>query len=207
MAQDAVPMNIRVVHLEGPVRCSIDGGASWKMLKKGQTLQPGVLVQTAKEKSSVDLELGGLGFAKGRAVWEAPDANLVRLYANSALEIRTVAGKSTDPGRIQEANLDLRTGQVLAEVAPLPLGSRYTMTFVGGAVGLQPGTPDSASTVFALKASGDMAVLAGSMLMANANLNADVHSQVVSSGEKFEVGTGQVSKLPPEAPERKLWPP
>jgi hypothetical protein len=208
LAQDAVPATIRVVHVQGPVRCSVDGGNTWKMLKTGEMLRPGVLVQTAKVKSSVDFQLGGLGALKGRAAWDAPDANLVRLYTNSALEIKNVAANATDAGRVQDVNLDLRTGQVLAQVAPGAPDTHYVMTFATGAVGKTPAPSETAPTAFVLNASGDMAVLSGSMLMANAaNADTDVHSQPVSSGEKFEAATGKVSKLSPEDPETKLWPP
>jgi hypothetical protein len=205
MAEDLVPAGIRVIRLEGPVRCSLDGGNTWKMLKKGEVLHPGVLVETAREKSLVDLQLSGSSVGKPRAAWQSPDANLVRLYANSALELKNVSGKSSDPSRVEEVNLDLRSGQVLAKVAQTSPPSRYEMTVPKGAVGPPHGAPQRASTVFVLKASGDLTVFTGSMVIAN--VDTDVHTQLVSAGEKFEVATGKVSQLLPDDPESKLWPP
>lgn len=208
MAQDFVPTIAKVVRLEGPVRYSQNGGANWKMLKVGDKLAAGVLIQTAKEKSWVDLQLGpaaGSSQVDGRAAWEPPSANMIRLSADSAMEIQKNSAKGEAAERVEDVSLNLRAGQVLAAVAPTPLESKYTMTFDTGAVALQPGSPASAATVFVLKASGDMAVLEGTMMMAK--VDKELHSQVVSAGERFDATTSEVSKLPPDAPERKLWPP
>jgi len=212
MAQDLAPTSVKVIRLEGPVRYSLNGGAGWKMLKEGEVFQPGVLIQTAKEKSSVDLELGGAeGAGSGqsrraeRAAWQQPKVNLIHLFADSALHIQTNSARGIGPERVEEIQLNLRAGQVLAAVPPTALESRYEITFDGGAVALQPAVPESPMTIFVLNASGNLAVLEGTMLMAK--VDNDVHTQVVSAGERFDFATGAVSKLPEDARERKLWPP
>ena len=49
-AQDSTPLTAKVVKLTGTARVS-EGGKPWQMLKVGDVLKPGSLVQTAKTKA------------------------------------------------------------------------------------------------------------------------------------------------------------
>jgi len=205
-ADDTAPLTARVVRLTGVVRYSMNG-STWKMLKKGAILNPGALIQTAKEKSSVDVELGESdeNTGNGRASWEAPRVNLVRLFEDSALEIRKVAAKGTGAQRVEETELYLRAGQILGAVKRLPTGSHYEVLLANGAAGVQPGVPEETGTVYVFKSTGALTVLYGTMLLAKAET--EVHTQVVAAGQQLDPATGVVVQLAPDAPERKLWPP
>lgn len=197
--------SVRVLHVEGAVRYSLKGNPSWKKLKAGQSLEPGVLIQTAKTDGIVELRLGGPAAARGeRAVWQKPEENYVRLLPDSALQIQQLSVNGTGSNRMMDVSLILRAGQIAATIAPAALESRYEVTFDNGAAALQPGTPASAPTVFVLSKSGNLAVLEGAMLLAKADT--EVHTEVISAGEKFDAATGVLSKLPADAPERRLVP-
>jgi len=203
-AQEAVSLSAKVVRLTGPVRYTLNG-TTWKELKVGEELKPGVIVQTAKQNSSVDIQWTQGGAATNSAGALELSANLVRLYENSALELRRLTATGTGADRAEQSELDLRAGQMLGIVKPLPTLSRYEVITPSGAAGVQPGVPESARTVFVLRAPGTLTVLSGTMLMAKADT--EVHTQAVNADEQFDPATGQVTKLPQDAPERKLWHP
>jgi hypothetical protein len=205
-ADDAGPLAAKVVHLTGVVRYSMNG-SSWKMLKAGAILKPGALIQTAKEKSSVDILLGEAekSARNDRAAWETPGANLVRLFEDSALEIRKITAKGSGTERAEETELYLRTGQILGAVKRLPIGSHYEILLANSAAGAQPGVPEATGTVYVLKSSGALTALYGTMLLAKAER--EVHTQVVAAGQQLDPETGVVVELSPDAPEKKLWPP
>jgi hypothetical protein len=208
-ADDEAPLTARVIHLTGAVRYSLNG-SGWKMLKKGATLKPGVVIQTAKEKSSVDIELGEAGNGEGnsrsdRAAWEEPSVNLVRLFEDSALEIRKLTARGAGAQRVEETDLNLRAGQVLGAVRRLSGGSHYEITIPNGVAGVQPGVAEGVGTVYVLKTSGALTAISGTMLMAR--VDGEVHTQIVTAGQQLDPGTGVVVQLAPDAPEKKLWPP
>jgi hypothetical protein len=187
-AQDSAPLTAKVLKLSGAVRCS-EGGKPWQMLKAGDVLRPGSLVQTAKTKSTLDVQLS--------------DGNAVRLYDDTALEIKTLAAKGTGAGRVEEIEMDLKAGQVLGVVKKFPDGSEYRIMVPTGAAGIRVGTSDARGTAYVLKASGALTVLAGKMVIAIASEN--TVAQVVEAEQQFDPATGKVEKLAADAPERKLW--
>lgn len=210
---DVGSMTAKVVHLSGPVRYTIHG-AAWKMLNEGDVLMPGAIVQTAKENSLVDLQLGEAQPNEGKGSSRAdkpggqePGANLVRLFANSAIELKKLSATGAGAQRVEEIELDLRAGQVLGAVKKLTEASRYVITAPSGAAGIEPGVPYSQGAVYVLHYAGGLKVLTGAMIMASVDAEANPHTQVVRAGYQFDPATGAVTNLPADAPERKLWPP
>src|SRR5438105_2283633 len=80
---DGAPFSARIVRLAGAVRCSIDG-KPWQALKADDLIKAGTVVQTAKTKATVDIQLGTSGSA---------DANFVRILENSGLAIKKLVSK------------------------------------------------------------------------------------------------------------------
>ena len=192
-AQDVVPLNAKVIRLTGAAHYSV-AGKPWQMLKVGDVLPAGTLVQTAKTKSIVDIQLGeGAG----------TDANAVRLLDDTALEIKKLTGTGAGADRIEEIELDLRAGQVLGVVKKFKDGSSYQIMLPTGAAGISGEVSDIKGTVYVLKPSGALAVLAGKVAIAIAAEN--TVAQIVGADQQFDPATGQVTKLAPDAPERKLW--
>jgi hypothetical protein len=187
-AQDSTPLTAKVVKLSGTARVS-EGGKPWQMLKVGDVLKPGSLVQTSKTKSTLDLQLS--------------EGSAVRLYDDSALEIKTLAVKGAGEGRVEELELDLKAGQILGVVKKFQEGSDYRVMVPTGAAGIRGSTSDARGTAYVLKSSGALTVLAGKMVIAIASDN--TVAQVVEAEQQFDPATGKVEKLAADAPERKLW--
>jgi hypothetical protein len=72
-----------------------------------------------------------------------------------------------------------------------------------GAAGVRGDAADSRGTVYVLKSTGNLVVLAGKMAIAIASDN--TVAQVVSAEQQFDPASGQVTKLADDALERKLW--
>ena len=187
-AQDSTPLTAKVVKLTGTARVS-EGGKPWQMLKVGDVLKPGSLVQTAKTKATLDVQIS--------------DGNAVRLYDDSAVEFKTLATKGAGAGRVEEVELDLKAGQILGVVKKFQEGSEYRIMVPTGAGGIRGGTSDARGTAYVLKSSGALTVLAGKMVIAIASDN--TVAQVVETDQQFDPATGKVEKLAADAPERKLW--
>ena len=187
-AQDAAPLTAKVLKLTGSAHFS-EGGKPWQMLKVGDVLRPSSLVQTARTKSMIDIQLS--------------DGNAIRLYEDSAVEIKTVASKGTGASRTEEVELDLKSGQVLGVVKKFQEGSEYRIMVPTGAAGIRGGSSDPRGTAYVLKSSGTLSVLAGKMVIAIASEN--TVAQVVEAEQQFDAATGKVEKLAANAPERKLW--
>ena len=156
-AQDSVPLAAKVVRLTGAAHYSVNG-QPWQMLKTGDVLRPGSLVQTAKTKSTLDIQLGDAG-------------NVVRLYDDTAVEIKTLAAKGAAADRVEEIELDLRLGQILGTVKKFKEGSAYRIMLPTGAAGIRGDVADSRGTAYVLKPSGALTVLAGKLAIAIASDN------------------------------------
>jgi hypothetical protein len=192
-AEDVAPLVAKVIRVSGGAQYSV-GGQTWQALKVGTVLSPGTLVQTAKTKATVELQLGEAGGAQ---------ANIVRLLDDTAVEIKKLAAKGVGAERVEEIELDLRMGQILGAVRKFNDGSTYQIMLPTGAAGVRGDAMDSRGTVFLLKPSGELAVLAGKLAIAIASEK--TVAQIVGADQKFDPATGQVAKLAADAPERKLW--
>ena len=192
-AEDTVPLSAKVVRLKGVARFSVAGGP-WQALKVGDLLKAGTLVQTAKTKATIDIQLGESA---------GTDASVIRLLEDTALEIRKLDAKSAGAERVVETELDLRAGQILGVVKKFKDGSTYQIMLPTGAAGIRGDVADSRGTIYALKPSGALAVLTGKMAIAVASEN--TVAQIVAADQQFDPATGHVTKLAVDAPERKLW--
>jgi hypothetical protein len=180
LAQTESLLPSTILRLSGPARCSTDGGKSWRMVKAGDALDSGAMIQTSK-KSELDLALGG------RAE-NQPD-QLVTLAEDTLLKIEKVAGKRMVGSQetVEEISLDLRTGDLAASVRRLSGGSRYEITFAKGIAGLKEGS-------YHLRASGELGVLKGKGYVA---LTDGRPAKEVGEGQQFNPATGTVTALAP----------
>jgi hypothetical protein len=181
----------KVARVSGGARYSVNG-QPWQTLKAGDVLAPGTLVQTAKTKATVEIQLG-----------QGTGGNIIRLFDDTALEIKKLGTQSGALEGAEEIELDLRAGQVLGVVKKFKEGSSYQVMLPAGAAGVRADTGDNRGTVYVLKSTGNLAVLAGKMAIAIASDN--TVAQVVSADQQFDSANGQVTTLAADAPERKLW--
>ncbi len=200
LAQAPVSLSARVIRFTGKARCSSDG-QTWRMLETGDVLLAGAMVQTAKKNSTVDIELGE---AAPGAPEQKRAVNFVRLFDDSALAVKRLTATTTGPGRVENTELQLERGDVLGVIERLPGASEYNIQFPAGVAGIQGTVAGSQGTVYVLRSTGTLTVLAGKLVLAMAD--GRTAPQVVAAGQQFNPGTDQVTSLPADAPERKLWP-
>ena len=181
-AQSETLLPSTVVRLEGHARCSADAGKTWRMVKVGDTLDSGAMIQTAK-KSDMDLALGGRADTQ-------PD-NLVRLAEDTLLKLDKVAKKRSGGSQeiVDEISLDLRTGAIVGNVRSLAGASRYEITFANGVAGVREGS-------YRFRANGELAVLKGKAFIA---LTDGRPAKEIGAGQQFNPATGMVAALPPQA--------
>jgi hypothetical protein len=192
-AQSGGSFTAKVMRASGGARYSVSG-QPWQTLKTGDVLAPGTLIQTAKTKATIEIQLGqGTG----------ADSNIIRLFDDTALEIKKLATQAGGLEGTEEIELDLRAGQVLGVVKKFKEGSSYQVMLPAGAAGVRGDAADSRGTAYVLRSTGSLVVLAGKMAIAIASDN--TVAQVVSAEQVFDPVTGQVAKLAGDAPERKLW--
>src|SRR5436853_5306662 len=105
-AQSGASFSAKVIRVTGGGRYSVNG-QPWQTLKVGDVLLPGTLVQTAKTKATIEIQLGQ------RA---GTDGDIVRLFDDTALEIKKLSIQGGGLEGAEEIELDLRAGQILGVV-------------------------------------------------------------------------------------------
>lgn len=195
LAQTGATLPATVLRLKGHARYTTDNVKTWQMIKAGDVLMPGTLVQTARE-SQLDLLLGG--DAKARRGLKAKDfynpdanhgANLAGLSENTLLKLDKLTRTSSDGGAMtEEIQLDLSAGMILGNFSQPSPGSKYEVAFVGGVAGMK-------SAVYQLRAGGELAVLGGKVWVALAD---GQPAREVVAGRQFNPATGQITELPPQ---------
>jgi hypothetical protein len=181
-AQSETFLKSTIVRLKGNARCSTDGGKTWRMVKAGDTLDSGALIQTAK-KSDMDLALGG--------GTEAQPDNLVSLAEDTLLQLDKVVRKraAVSPGTLEEISLDLRMGAITGNVRTLASGSTYEISFPNGVAGTRAG-------IYTLRANGELSVSKGKAFIALADGRP---AKEISAGQQFNPASGVAAALPPQA--------
>ena len=215
---ESVPQTITVTYLKGNARYSTDN-KTWHVLKKGDVLAPGCLIQTA-EKSYVDVVMGdksasgggttqvsnpgmnplgggvsGGGGAGGGAGGGGGSAgglrsNVVRIMENSYLGVDKLLVEKTGADAVSETQLDLRAGQILGSVKKLSGSSKYEIKIPNGVAGIR-------GTTYIISSSGVVDVLSGSVVIAIVAPDGTVTTRVVTAGNRFDPANGKVEPIPP----------
>jgi len=162
LAKAEAAYSCRVIKVQGYVRCTGDG-TNWVLLKRGDVIVPGSVVQTSEE-SSVDIVLlaekqrpalppDGLKPSK-----PDPERNVIRIFPSSAVTLEKAVWKRKWSWRTlsrssgpKEIELDLSSGSLMGIVTRKPsAGSKYEVKFSSGLVQIHGGsyhimTPDQLS--------------------------------------------------------------
>ena len=94
----------------------------------------------------------------------------------------TATASGTDT--VTETLLDLKKGSIFGNVKKQAAASRFEVKIPNGVAGIR-------GTTFLISASGNIACLIGSVVAAYTAATGDVNTQVVSSGNQFNITTGQ----------------
>jgi hypothetical protein len=192
-AGDSAVHTAKVIALKGSARYDTNQH-DWYALHLGDELSPTFLLHTAAKGSMVDIRLGG----------DEPNAaSTVRVFSNSVMSVIKLTSRGAGSAEVKEIELALIAGQILlnlnsaAENEVRLTGAKTPMRLIS-----HRRPADREGTVCLFKPSGALTVLQGS-----ATVSTDVaKDQAVKAGEQLDGESGEVTKLPLDAPEWKLWP-
>jgi hypothetical protein len=191
---EGIQQVVQVVQVKGQARFSNDN-KTWHTLKKGEILQPDVMIQTAG-KSMVDLQLGDQDAAPGpidtpNGLIRTPEelkANTIRLYENSVLDIGKLTSNRSGTEEVSDTQLDLRAGRMMGGVRKSSSASRYEIKVLNGVAGVREG-------VFVMNSSGEVAVLYGMAIIALEAADGSTPVKIVGANHQFDPGTGLVTEM------------
>lgn len=188
--QTETPLPSTVVRLKGHARCKTAGGATWSMIKVGELIYPGSVIETA-QRSDMDLLLGEeVKPARRDADSYNPEVhpgNVVRLSEDSVLQIDKLARKPAAGSKEseEEIQLELRSGTMLGSVRKLAGESKYEIAFASGVAGTR-------GAVYGLSAKGELSVLKGAAYIALADGSP---ARAVGADQQFNPSTGLITNL------------
>jgi hypothetical protein len=212
-ATDMRPAAITVVNVQGEARYSTDGKA-WHALVIGKILRAGAVIETAAN-SSADLVLSGTPVplpekSSNPLSWSslstAPDPNVrgfaafkpmsqqnvIRMQADTMLAVDKLTVVDTGNDTVSDTELDLRAGKIFTSVKKLSADSQYIIKLPNGVAGVR-------GAALTLSADGTAFVLHGIVVLSIIGPNGQPHVIVVHGGYGFDVLTGKVVTLSPEA--------
>lgn len=197
----------KVVRIKGDARYST-GNKIWQPLKVGAIIKSGNVVQTApnsyvdiivNEEDSADAVAlpamptstsaasASAGGGGGGAA-AAPDQDVVRVLEDSYLVFDSLTATASGTDTVTETLLDLKKGSIFGSVKKQAAASRFEVKIPNGVAGIR-------GTTFLISASGNIACLIGSVVAAYTAATGDVNTQVVSSGNMFNITTGKGGAL------------
>lgn len=131
-----------VVRIKGSARYSM-GGNTWQPLKVGTVLSAGAIVQTAQD-STVDI-----AFTAGMARVHRPtfgeyisynptvQRDVVRMTGDTVLAFDKLTSTDTGTETITETELDLRSGELFANVKKVSAASTFEIKIPNGVAGIR----------------------------------------------------------------------
>ena len=164
--QPVDPGTAKVVLLKGAARYTT-GDNSWQPLKVGDVVRPGTLIQTAGS-SRVDLLLGtGSG------------QSLVQMSEDALLGINKLSETQAGADWVTETQLDLKAGRLHGTVRKMSAASVYEVQIPNGVAGIR-------EAVYDIDVKGVVKVRSGSVVLAYADPNGAVVTQVITGSPESD---------------------
>ncbi len=173
---DGESHNAIVLRLQGKARASSDH-VQWHKLEKRQRGRAGDIDPQTAANSTVDIGLG---------TTDKPDAEMVRVLANSVLGIDRLGSQRTGDDLVEDIGLDLQAGQITGVAGKPVAGSKYEIKFANGVVAIR-------GAKYQMTASGMVTSFAGDVVVALAGADGSTAVKVVAAGNRFDPATGMVS--------------
>jgi hypothetical protein len=210
---ESIPQAVQVVKVEGNAQYSTDG-RTWQTLHQGDILKPGAVIRTA-EKSLVDVVLGEQGTAGGNfqgpnllnmpggggggagaggggggggGASDTEKANIVRIFQSTVLGVDKLTVERTGVDEVSDTQLDLRAGQIMANVKKLSAQSKYEIKVPNGVAGIRGSWVLGSSAAV-------WVVGQGQMKYAGLNSSGSVQVWDVHSKQKLDAATGKTEDL------------
>ena len=186
-----------VVRIKGAARYAT-GGKAGQLLKVGDIIQPGSVIQTA-DKSRVDIVMGEESIPSPAAAAAAAssassyqptaDQNMIRLWENTLLGFDKMTVTQTGADEVSDTQLDLKAGHVFGTVKKMSAASKYEVKIPNGVAGIR-------GTVYDISAEGVVKVLSGSVVLAYVGPDGTVVTQVVMGLQQFDAPVNTLKPLP-----------
>jgi Ca-activated chloride channel homolog len=162
--------------VRGTAHLSTDGGAKWRILKVGTSLQQGSVIRT-DPGSTADLYLNENGPA-------------LRVTENSTVAIRTLTVDRTGPDNIIQTELELQAGRILGNVRRLAAASKYIIRFPSG-------NAEVRGTRYDISADGTVRAIEGTVAVTYRVNNTALEPIFVSTGQvvRAPIVPGEVPKV------------
>jgi len=159
----------------GKVEYSLNGqNGPWTTLMAGDRLNAGATVRTANDSMAV--------------LFLDQNGPLVKLSENTVLGIDKLDFDVTSVDTVIETQLDVKAGRIFGITKKMSATSKYEVKTPNGVAGIR-------GTVFAIKATGEIAILEGSAVVVSVSSDGTVTTQSVGAGEKFYPSTGEVAPM------------
>ncbi len=197
---DSVPQVAKILRVKGSARYSTDG-RTWQPLRKGDVLNPGVVLQTA-EGSAIDLQLSdrdaaamslgtvssAAGAPNSAALYQTEGeatANIVHIFPSTELSVDKLMVERTGADEVSETQLDLRAGQIMGNVKKLSAASKYEVKIPNGVAGIR-------GTIYWLSSTSKAAVLTGSVVLALVKPDGTVVTKIVNAKYTYDPDTDTI---------------
>ena len=200
---ESVPQVAKILRVKGSARYSVDG-RTWQPLRKGDVLNPGVVLQTA-EGSTIDLQLsdrdaapasiGNVSLAgtssSAAGLYQSEGeltANIVHIFPSTELSVDKIMLDRTGMDEVSETQLDLRAGQIMGNVKKLSAASKYEVKIPNGVAGIR-------GTIYWLSSTSKAAVLTGSVVLALVKPDGTVITKIVNAKYSYDPDTDTISLM------------
>jgi FecR protein len=205
-----VPQVVKVIRVEGRAQWSTDS-KHWKDINAGDVLKPGSVIQTS-DKSLVDVILGdrdvvetmpmsvptpgaiaasaGSGGGGGGGGDDEMQGNVIRIFSMTMVGVDKLTVDRTGVDEVSDTQLDLRAGQIFANVKKLSKQSRYEVKIPNGVAGIRGSGILFSSTGIVRSYSGSavVSIIAG---------NGSQITAEVPTGKSFDPLSGLVTEMNP----------
>lgn len=202
---------IKVLSIKGAARYA-DASGQWQMLKVGDTLQPGVILQTAADsaldivlcdrervsdltsgvlgpRSLVVLPDTGLKAGPGANGPVNPRANVIRLAEKTVLAVDALTWTATGAEVVTDIQLDLRQGKIFVMAKRVTGASRFEIKLPIGVASVR-------GTVFALDAQANASVATGRVILALVRPDGSTITRVIESAKRYVAADDILADLP-----------
>ena len=197
VSAQATDGSAKVVAKSGDARYFVAGDPTPHQIKVGMVVKPGMTIQTATGPNNyVDLILNNAHAQEAPAASPSEIAHYtpkaeqdgIRIYENTVLEVDKLTVTQTGADTVTDTELDLKAGKILGTVKKLSPTSKYEVKIPNGVAGIR-------GTIYELSANGILSVLTGAVVVAYVGPDGNVITQVVNSGQQFDLNTGLITQI------------
>ena len=205
-AAENVHQVVQVVRVEGNVQYS-SPGQGFKDVHEGDIYQAGTVIRTAADshvdillgdestaKSDISLQQvstsgGGGGGGGGGSAPEEATANMIRIFPMSVLSVDKLTVDRTANDEVSDTELDLRTGQIMANTKKVSAQSHYEIKIPNGVAGIRGNCTIISST-------SKCASIIGTTMEVLVNGDGSTSNHEITAKHMYDPGLGRVVDIP-----------